>query len=136
GIETARRELPDLIISDVMMPGMDGQELCRRLKQDPATQRIPLILLTAKAEKAMKIEGLDSGADDYLVKPFDPDELRARVRSLLNLRRLDLVLDQRNTELEMALHELKVTQARLLETAHRAGMTEIASGVLHNVGNV
>ena len=136
GLARARQELPDLVICDVMMPGLDGYELCRHLKQDPATQHIPLILLTARAERMMKIEGLECGADDYLVKPFDPDELQARIRSLLNLRRLHQALDQRNTELEAALQELKVTQARLLKTAHRAGMTEIASGVLHNVGNV
>jgi signal transduction histidine kinase len=93
-------------------------------------------MLTAKAERSMKIEGLDCGADDYLVKPFDAEELRARVRSLLKLRRLHQELDQRNTELEMTLRELQTTQARLVEIAHRAGMTEIATGVLHNVGNV
>jgi signal transduction histidine kinase len=93
-------------------------------------------MLTAKAERAMKIEGLECGADDYLVKPFDAVELRARVRSLLKLRRLHQALDERNQELETTLKELQATQARLLETAHRAGMTEIATGVLHNVGNV
>jgi two-component system sensor histidine kinase ChiS len=136
GIETAQRELPDLIISDVMMPQIDGYEFCRRMKGQPATARIPFVLLTAKADRSMKIEGLDTGADDYLVKPFDAEELRARVRSLLRLRSLDRKLDQRNTELEAAVKELQDTQARLVEMAHLAGMTEIATGVIHNVGNV
>jgi signal transduction histidine kinase len=136
GIEMALRELPALIISDVMMPHVDGYEFCRRIKMTPATARTPFIMLTAKADRDMKIEGLDCGADDYLIKPFDAEELRARVRSLLKLRRLHLELDQRNADLETTVKELQTTQARLVEMAHRAGMTEIATGVLHNVGNV
>ncbi|HUY37033.1 MAG TPA: ATP-binding protein [Pirellulales bacterium] len=103
GTRLALAHLPDLIISDVMMPGVDGHEFCRRVKQNPATARIPFVLLTAKADRSMKIEGLDTGADDYLVKPFDAEELRARVRSLLRVRLLDRKLDERNAELEAAL---------------------------------
>jgi signal transduction histidine kinase len=136
GTEVAMRELPDLVISDVMMPNVDGYEFCRRLKGNLATRRIPFIMLTAKAEKTMLIGGLDCGADEYMIKPFDTEELQARVRSLLKVRRLNSDLDQRNAELESTLKELKATQARLLEMAHRAGMTEIATGVIHNVGNV
>ena len=136
GIKVALREPPALILSDVMMPRIDGYEFCRRMKTDPATAHIPFVLLTAKADRAMKIEGLDQGADDYLVKPFDAEELRARVRSLLKLRRLHLELDQRNADLGATVKELQSAQARLVEVAHRAGMTEIATGVLHNVGNV
>jgi signal transduction histidine kinase len=136
GTRLARERLPDLIISDVMMPVVDGHEFCRRVKQNEATARIPFVLLTAKADQAMKIEGLDLGADDYLVKPFDAKELRARVRSLLRMRALDRKLDDRNAELEAALDKLQTTQNRMLKMAHLAGMTEIATGVLHNVGNV
>jgi two-component system, sensor histidine kinase ChiS len=136
GLEVARRESPDLIISDVMMPVVDGYEFCRRIKEDPASRRIPFIMLTAKAEKSMLIGGLDRGADEYLVKPFDAGELLARVRSQLKLRRLNQALDQRHAELEVTIEELQTTQARMLELAHRAGMTEIATGVIHNVGNV
>ncbi len=78
GLEIANLESPDLIISDVMMPKVDGYEFCRKIKQDPKTAHIPFVLLTAKAALAMKIDGLESGADDYLTKPFDEDELRAR----------------------------------------------------------
>ncbi len=136
GIDVALRELPALIISDVMMPRVDGYAFCRRMRAEPATAHIPFVMLTAKAERAMKIEGLDGGADDYLVKPFDAEELRARVRSLLKLRRLHQELDQRNAELESAVRDLQTTQTRMVDIAHRAGMTEIATGVLHNVGNV
>ncbi|MDE6497636.1 MAG: response regulator [Muribaculaceae bacterium] len=81
------RDAPDLILSDLMMPGMDGIELCRRLKSDPATASIPLLILTAKHDVSAKIEGLTLGADDYMTKPFNIDELRLRLTKLLNLRR-------------------------------------------------
>ncbi|MFQ5569814.1 MAG: two-component regulator propeller domain-containing protein [Rhodothermales bacterium] len=78
GVEKARTVLPDLIITDVMMPGMDGYALCRALKTDPALNHIPIILLTAKAGEESKVEGLETGADDYIYKPFHADELLAR----------------------------------------------------------
>jgi signal transduction histidine kinase/ligand-binding sensor domain-containing protein/DNA-binding response OmpR family regulator len=87
GLDIARSELPDLIVSDVMMPNMDGFELCAALKADPELDFIPLILLTAKATTGEKIEGLGKGADDYLTKPFDRNELIARVSNLIESRR-------------------------------------------------
>jgi signal transduction histidine kinase len=86
GADRARADLPDLIISDVMMPLKDGFQLCKDLKQDPGTSHIPLLLLTAKADFQMKLKGLECGADDYLSKPFSSEELRVRIKSLLNLR--------------------------------------------------
>jgi DNA-binding response OmpR family regulator len=83
GLATAKAESPDVIVSDVMMPKMNGIELVRELKADPATARIPVILLSAKAQASDVRDGMDAGADDYVTKPFEPLDLVDRVTKLL-----------------------------------------------------
>ncbi len=83
GLERARKILPDLILLDLMLPGLDGLSVCRSLKQSERTAAIPVILLTAKSEEVDKIVGFEIGADDYIVKPFSPRELCARVKAVL-----------------------------------------------------
>ena len=85
-LKAAREHLPDLAVLDVMMPKMDGYEVTRALRADEATRRIPVILLTARVQDADVQRGFDAGADDYVRKPFSPQELRARVQSILGRR--------------------------------------------------
>jgi DNA-binding response OmpR family regulator len=82
-LRLVREHHPDLLILDLMLPGMDGLEICRHLRQDAATARLPILMLTAKAEEVDCVVGLEVGADDYVVKPFSPRELVARVRAIL-----------------------------------------------------
>lgn len=83
GLELARRELPDLILLDWMLPEMDGLEVCRQLKQDRRTHAIPVIMLTVKSQETDKVLGLEMGADDFVTKPFSPRELLARIKAIL-----------------------------------------------------
>ena len=83
GLEQARKLKPDLVLLDIMLPGMDGVEVCRNLKEGDSTRRIPIIMVTAKGEEIDIVLGLGVGADDYIPKPFEPRELLARIRNAL-----------------------------------------------------
>jgi signal transduction histidine kinase len=129
------RDTPDLILSDIMMPFIDGQELCRRAKQRRETANVPFILLTARSKTTMKIEGLDCGAEDYVCKPFEEAELQARVRALLRVRRASILLDQRNAELEKINKELKTTQQQLVQAEKLSSLGQLVAGLAHEINN-
>ena len=94
GLRRIRKDNPNLVLLDLMLPGLDGLEICRRLKEDPVTRAIPLVMVTAKGEESDVVLGLGLGADDYIVKPFSPRELVARVKAVL---RRGPLLDDRVT---------------------------------------
>lgn len=99
GIENAQKEKPDVILLDVVMPGIDGYEVCRRLKADSDTKDIAIIMFTSKSEPTDKIKGLELGAQDYITKPFDSGELIARVNTHVRLKELYDALEERNRQL-------------------------------------
>ncbi|MBI1871659.1 MAG: response regulator [Chlamydiae bacterium] len=135
GVEAAKLYKPDLIISDVMMPIKDGYQLCREVKEDPKTQHVPVILLTAKTDLSMKVEGFEYGADDYLTKPFSSEELQARIRSLLKSREMEGEIQKRNEDLEKTLKELKEAQMQLVQSAKMASIGQLAAGIAHEMNN-
>ncbi|MDE3157031.1 MAG: response regulator [Acidobacteriota bacterium] len=92
-LEIVQHDPPDVVLLDIVMPGLSGFEVCRQLKQSPATRLIPVVLVTALQERADRIRGIEAGADDFLTKPVNSHELRARVRSLVRLKRFTDELD-------------------------------------------
>jgi two-component system, OmpR family, phosphate regulon response regulator PhoB len=120
-------EVPDLVVLDWMIPNVSGIELCRRLRANPETARLPIIMLTARGEETERVRGLATGADDYIVKPFSVPELVARIRALLRraaperiastLRAGDIELDRERCRVQRATREvaLSPTEFRLLE---------------------
>ena len=101
-------ELPDLILLDWMLPGISGIQMARQLRNDDRTKEVPIIMLTAKGEESDKVEGLESGADDYITKPFSPKELMARIKAVLRRRAPQLTDD-----------EIEINGLRLDPVSHR-----------------
>jgi DNA-binding response OmpR family regulator len=106
-LESIQKEVPDMLITDWMMPELDGLELCRRIRSLNLSSYVYIILLTALTQKEKIIEGLDAGADDYITKPFERTELLARVRAGERVIQLERSLRQKNTELSEALAQVK-----------------------------
>ncbi|WP_437979711.1 hybrid sensor histidine kinase/response regulator [Sorangium sp. So ce117] len=115
-----RREPPDLVLLDAVMPGMDGFEVCRRLKAEPATREVPIVFMTVLADTASRVRGLELGAVDYLAKPFVREELLARVRTQLAGRAAARALAAKNDELARAQVTLEVEVARRTEQLRAA----------------
>lgn len=136
---------PALIVLDLMLPGMSGMELCRRLRREPLTQKTPIIMLTAKAAETDKIAGLETGADDYIVKPFSVKEVVARVRAVL--RRTDkeelryfesgsLAIDFADVRVACAGEQVKLTRKEFALLTHlikSAGRVATRQNLLDNV---
>lgn len=100
GVDSARRQLPDLILLDIMMPQKDGFQVCEELRQDSSTEHIPIIFLSAKTETEDIVKGLDAGGNDYVTKPFNKTEVLARVRTHLKIYQLTKALKAANDDLQ------------------------------------
>ncbi|MBF1999801.1 MAG: hybrid sensor histidine kinase/response regulator [Synechococcales cyanobacterium M58_A2018_015] len=128
----AERTLPDLILLDVQMPGIDGFETCRRLKANPATQAIPVIFTTALADSDSKVKGFALGAVDYIPKPFEQQEVLARVQVHLQLRHLTESLEQQVRERTAALQQ---AQVQLVQQEKLSTLGELIAGIAHEINN-
>ena len=152
-LKKVEENMPDLILLDVMMPGMDGFEVCRQLKNDPETMLIPIVMVTALSEKADRIRGIEAGVDDFLTKPYDRQELQARVKSLLRvkhytdeLERAEAVISSLALSVEAKdsytedhcnrLSEYSVLLGREFDLPHEQLHALKLGGALHDVGKI
>ncbi len=151
GLELVRREIPDLLLLDLMLPGIDGLEVTRLLKRDPATAHLPIVMLTARSEEVDRIVGLELGADDYISKPFSPREVVLRVKAVLRRSQHDPEageaaaerLELGEIELDISGHQLRVqgkevpltaTEFRLLRLLmERSGRVQTRGQLLSDV---
>jgi two-component system alkaline phosphatase synthesis response regulator PhoP len=124
-----RAQLPDLVILDLMLPGVDGLEVCRAMKHDSRTAAIPILMLSARSEEADVVAGLELGADDYLTKPFSPRVLLARVRAVL--RRQQVVATDENTELIRGDLSIRPGRHEVLVTGRPVQLTLTEFRILH-----
>jgi signal transduction histidine kinase len=152
-LEAATAAPPDLILSDVMMPELDGVALLSALRADARTCMVPVILVSARAGEEARLEGLETGADDYLVKPFAAREVLTRVRTHVEMARVrraaadaarelaetraELLkeLEEKHAALQAAYRELKETQAHLVQSAKMASLGELVAGIAHEINN-
>jgi len=138
GLRSAKEDNPDLVILDLMLPEIDGLDICKQLRGAPDTAQLPIIMLTAKAEESDTVIGLELGADDYVTKPFSPKTLVARVKALF--RRLDRSKEEGTTVhrygpivMDVARHEVTVNKKDVTLTAKEFGLLE---HLLRNPGRV
>jgi two-component system NtrC family sensor kinase len=138
-LERLESFLPDLILLDVMMPGIDGFEICRRIKANPDTQDIPIIFMTALSDSVDKVKGLTLGAVDYITKPIHHEEVLARIQLHLKLHHLNQTLEQRVAErtaaLNQTLEQLKQAQITLVQSEKMSSLGQLVAGLAHEINN-
>lgn len=128
GFQKIKEEKPDILVLDLMIPGMDGLEVCKKVRGDTAVSSLPILMLTAKGEESNKIIGLELGADDYMSKPFSQKELLSRVKAVLRRAHPSTTASQiyyyKGVSLDMERHEVKVDQTSILLTAKEFKLLE------------
>lgn len=138
-LKRMQNSLPDLILLDVMMPGIDGFETCRQLKASAATRDIPVIFMTALSDTVDKVKGLKLGAVDYITKPIQHEEVLARIDVHLQLRHLQQNLEAqvaaRTTELTDALETLQQAQLQLVQSEKMSSLGQLVAGIAHEINN-
>ena len=136
-IDLIRRQPPDLLILDLMIPGIDGFEVCREIKREPRTANVPVLILTARGEEIDRIIGLELGADDYVVKPFSPRELLLRVRAILRRSGQEYhpkaVFTHSGMEIDFEAHRLTIEGEEIVLTATEF---KLLSELINNQGKV
>ena len=135
GLKLAQTQSPDLILMDWMLPGRDGLEICRILRQDESTKDLKIILLTARIDEASKIKALEEGADDFLTKPFSTIEVITRIANQLRISFLQKDLRERNLDLEKTLNQLKETESQLVQSEKMNALGSLSAGLLHEINN-
>jgi class 3 adenylate cyclase len=128
-LEKIARQCPDLVLLDVMMPGLSGYEVCRKLREDPATAMLPIVMVTALDPGQERVKGIEAGADDFLTKPINQPEMLARVRSLLRIKELWDRLADLNATLERRVEE-QVTQLERLSRLKRFFSPQLAEAIV------
>ncbi len=126
---------PELVLLDWMMPGKDGLSVCRELRSDDSNRDLKIILLTARIDEKSKIDALQSGADDFLTKPFSSIEVKTRAANLLRAARLQRDLRTRNTELRETLEKLQRTETMLIQSEKMNAIGSLSAGLLHEINN-
>lgn len=135
GLQRARRQHPDLVLLDLMLPGINGLEVCRRLRREEDLSGLKILMLTARTDEKSKITALQSGADDFLIKPFSTLEVRTRIQNHLRTARLETDLRHQNKQLQETLTELRQTRAQLVQSEKMNALGSLAAGLLHEINN-
>ncbi len=135
GLAAARADRPNLALLDLMLPGMDGLELCKALKSGAETRDIKVVLLTARTDEQSKLTALRHGADDFLTKPFSTTEVKTRLANLLRAADLEEQVRQRNRDLEATLKKLQETEVQLVQSEKMNALGKLSAGLLHEINN-